>query len=71
MRGKEIITNFAVSKDGTSLIDKNFSMSDEEFQKEVEDLTAMLGSLRQIKDKGRRRWLKIEIRNQLRILLRD
>jgi hypothetical protein len=46
-------------------------MSDEEFQKEVEDLTAMLGSLRQIKDKGRRRWLKIEIRNQLRILLRD
>ena len=71
MRGKEIITNFAVSKDGTSLIDKNFSMSDEEFQKEVEDLTAMLGSLRQIKDKGRSRWLKIEIRNQLRILLRD
>lgn len=46
-------------------------MSDEEFQKEVQDLVGMLNSLRRIKDKGRKRWLKAEIRNQLRVLLTD
>jgi hypothetical protein len=46
-------------------------MTDEEFRKEVQDLVDMLNHLRLIKDKSRKRWLKVEIRNQLRLLLSD
>lgn len=46
-------------------------MSDEEFKREVQGLVELLSSLRLIRDKGRRRWLKVEIRNQLRLLLKD
>lgn len=35
-------------------------MTDEEFEREVSDLVEMLKSLRLIKDKGRKRWLKAE-----------
>lgn len=37
-------------------------MSDEEFVKEVKDLVEMLNILHEIKDKGRKRWLKVEIK---------
>lgn len=40
-------------------------MTDEEFKTEVQDLVKMLENLRLIKDKGRKRWLKAEIRAQL------
>lgn len=46
-------------------------MTDEEYQKEVKDLVDMLNCLRRIMDKGRRKWLKAEIRIQLRILMKD
>lgn len=46
-------------------------MTDEEFKKEVQDLVDMLNILRRINDRGRKRWLKAEIRNQLRLLLKD
>lgn len=46
-------------------------MTEEEFEKEVEDLTAMLRSFRLIEDKGRRKFLKREIRLLLINLLRD
>lgn len=46
-------------------------MTDEEFEKEVEDLTELLRNLRRIKDKGRKRWLKAEIRIFLRKLMND
>lgn len=44
-------------------------MTDDEFKREVADLVELLNSLRLIKDKGRKRWLKAEIRNRLRLLL--
>lgn len=40
-------------------------MTDEEYEKEVNDLVEMLGCLRLIRDKGQRKWLKREIREQL------
>jgi hypothetical protein len=46
-------------------------MTDEEFKREVQNLVEMLNNLRLIKDKGLRRWLKVEIRNQLNQLLND
>lgn len=46
-------------------------MSDEEFKKETKDLVEMLNNLRLIKDKGLRPWLKVEIKEQLRKLLKD
>ncbi|MDE5877546.1 MAG: hypothetical protein K2H47_08665 [Muribaculaceae bacterium] len=46
-------------------------MDDETFKKEVEDLVAMLTNFRLIKDKGRKRWLKVEIRHHLTTLLND
>ena len=46
-------------------------MTDEEFEKEVQNLVEMLNNLRLIKDKGRRRWLKAEIRAQLITLTKD
>jgi hypothetical protein len=50
---------------------KYFKMTDEEFKREVQNLVDMLNNLRLIKDKGLRRWLKVEIRNQLNQLLND
>jgi D-hexose-6-phosphate mutarotase len=44
-------------------------MSDVEFKKEVDDLVEMLNNFRLIKDKGLKRWLKVEIRNQLNLLI--
>ncbi len=44
-------------------------MTDEEFKREVQDLVDMLNNLRQIKDKGRTKWLKREIRAQMIKLL--
>ncbi len=46
-------------------------MSDEEFKREVKDLVDMLDNFRQIKDKGRKKWLKAEIRYQIYLLTRD
>ena len=46
-------------------------MTDEEFKREVQDLVDMLNSLRLIRDKGRRQWLKAYIRLQLRNLQQD
>ena len=46
-------------------------MTDEEFQREVEALVDLLNSLRLIRDKGRKQWLKAAIRTQMRMLLRD
>lgn len=46
-------------------------MTDEELEKEVKDLVEMLNNLRRIKDKGRKRWLKSEIKEQLRKILKD
>lgn len=40
-------------------------MTDEEFEKEVQDLVEMLSSLHRIRDKGRTKWLKREIREQM------
>lgn len=46
-------------------------MTDEEFEREVSDLVEMLKNLRLIKDKGRKRWLKAEIRYQIVRLTKD
>lgn len=46
-------------------------LDEDQFEKEVEDLAAMLRSFRQIQDKGRRQFLKKEIRVTLNLLLRD
>lgn len=46
-------------------------MTDDEFEREVQGLVEMLSHLRLIKDKGRKRWLKAEIRAQLSVLLKD
>ncbi len=46
-------------------------MTDEDFEREVQDLVEMLNNLRRIKDKGRRQWLKAEIRAQLVKLTKD
>lgn len=46
-------------------------MTDEEFEKEIEDLSEMLKNLRLIKDKGRRKWLKREIRALVIRLTKD
>lgn len=46
-------------------------MSDEEFKREVKDLVDMLNNFRHIKDKGRKKWLKAEIRYQVYLLTRD
>lgn len=40
-------------------------MTDEEFQKELQDLVEMLESLYRIKDRNRTKWLKDEIRIHL------
>lgn len=40
-------------------------MTDEEFRKEVSDLVDMLNNLHLIRDTGRTKWLKREIRAQL------
>lgn len=46
-------------------------IEEDEFEKKVEDLTAMLRPLRLIQDKGRRKFLKQEIRLLLNTLIRD
>ncbi|MBP3534490.1 MAG: hypothetical protein J6J53_00600 [Muribaculaceae bacterium] len=46
-------------------------MTDEEFQNGLQSMVEMLLNFRLIQDRGRRRWLKAEIRNQLRLLLTD
>ena len=46
-------------------------MEDEVFKKELEELTAMLKSLRLIKDREQRRRFKAEIRVQLIKVMRD
>ncbi len=46
-------------------------MTDEEFQKEVDDLVAMLNDFRLIRDTGRRKWLSREIRAMMTRLLRN
>lgn len=44
-------------------------MSDEEFEKEVRDLVEMLNDLHRIRDKGLTKWLRREIREQLRKII--
>ena len=44
-------------------------MSDEEFEKEVKDLVEMLAGLHRIRDKGLTKWLKREIREQVRKII--
>jgi hypothetical protein len=46
-------------------------MTDEQFQKEVEDLLELLKNFRLIKDKGRKQWLKTELRHLLNKLMQD
>lgn len=46
-------------------------MTDEQFQKEAQDLIENLKNLRLIRDKGRRKWLKVIVKEQLRILIKD
>ena len=46
-------------------------MEDEVFKKELQELTAMLESLRLIKDRGQRRMFKAEIRVQLERAMKD
>lgn len=46
-------------------------MTKEEFDREVQDLVDMLKNLRKIKDRGRRAWLKKEIRRHLNGLMND
>lgn len=46
-------------------------MTDEQFERELKDLTENLRNLRLIKDKGRRPWLKVIIKEQLRNLMKD
>lgn len=43
----------------------------QDFEKDLADLVEMIRLLERIKDQGERRWLKAEIRNQLRNLLKD
>lgn len=45
-------------------------MTDDEFKKGVEELKEMLESLRLIRDRDRRKWLKTEIRYQLNQLMK-
>lgn len=45
-------------------------MDNEEFERKIEDLAEMLKSLRLIKDRGRKRWLKTEIKASLKELLK-
>jgi hypothetical protein len=40
-------------------------MTDEEFEKEVQDLADMIRNLRRIRDRRLRKWLLHEIRRQL------
>ncbi len=44
-------------------------MSDEEFEKEVKDLVEMFADLHRIRDKGLTKWLKREIREQVRKII--
>lgn len=44
-------------------------MTDEEFTKEVEVLVEMLNNLHRIRDRSLTKWLRREIRTQLRIIL--
>lgn len=46
-------------------------MTDDEFKKEVQEFVMMLENLRRIKDKGRRKWLKAELRVLLTRLMND
>lgn len=46
-------------------------MTDEEFKKEVQDLVEMLNILHLIKDNGRTKWLRREIRAQLIKILKE
>lgn len=46
-------------------------MTDDEFEKEVNDLVEMLNDLRLIKDKGLTKWLTREIRDQLNKILKS
>lgn len=46
-------------------------MTDEEFEKEVKDLTAMLRNLRLIKDKGHKKKFKAIIRAMLISLMKE
>ena len=43
----------------------------QDFEKDLADLVEMIRLLERIKDREERRWLKAEIRNQLRNLLKD
>ncbi|MBD5294862.1 MAG: hypothetical protein HDS25_01125 [Bacteroides sp.] len=46
-------------------------MTEEEFEKELDDLVGMLRTLRLIRDSGRRRIFKAEIRIQLNRAMKD
>ncbi len=46
-------------------------MTEEDFISGLDDLIGMLKSFRQIKDRGRKRWLRTEIRNLLRLLMKE
>ena len=46
-------------------------MTEDEFESEIEDLTAMIRNHRLIKDKGQNRFLRTEIRDLLNKILRD
>lgn len=45
-------------------------MTDDEFEKALDDLNGMLKSLRRITDKGRRDWLKNIIRRELNKMMK-
>lgn len=46
-------------------------MSDEEFRNELNELIQMLQNLREIKDRGFRRRFKVEIKFQLKKVMKD
>lgn len=46
-------------------------MPDEEFERKLAELVEMLRNLRQIKDRGLKPWLKVEVKELLRELLKD
>lgn len=46
-------------------------MTDEEFEKELEDLMELFRDLRLIKDRGRKQWLRAVIRDLVSRLLRS
>lgn len=46
-------------------------LEENDYQKEVENLVGMLDSLRRITDKGKRKWLKNEIRAAVLLLTKD